>query len=310
MISINGHNGILQHGDKDTQLTANSGNIYLRPYGYNNTNNQIIITPTALQGKVQIVPRSVSGNDNAGGAGWYKICSHTISGYGNDHLVLMITDDYAQKSFGILNIEIRGNNGSLSCWDLRWICRGTGILYNDARIAISGTTWTLYINRHTDQYGRLTATELINHNINGNITDITYYSSSTKESTAPTASTTSYDGMLNAYPITLYDNTSGTTGTVTLNETAANFSYLEVFAGREDRYYSTRIVNPNNKKVQLVTSYCDTSNNHFYTYSKLVKVSGTSLTVEHSKLLYHSGSSYGTIGGDDSHKIFRVVGYR
>ena len=28
---------------------------------------------------------------------------------------------------------------------------------------------------------------------------------------------------------TLYDNSSGTTGTITLNETAANFTYLEIF---------------------------------------------------------------------------------
>lgn len=45
---------------------------------------------------------------------------------------------------------------------------------------------------------------------------------------------------------TLYDNSSGTTGTITLSESAANFHYFEIFFLRADNDYgSARIANPN-----------------------------------------------------------------
>lgn len=317
MISINGHKGIIQHGANDTQLTASSGNIYLRPYGYNNRDNEVTIGTECMYAKIRPIPRSVCGNDNTGGNGWYKICSGSINNFGNTKLVLMVSDNYYQRSFGILNIEIRGNNGSLQCWDLRWMTRSPGISYNDAGIVISGTNWTLYINRHAGQYGRLTCTELIHYNINGGTPPtVTYYNSTTKESTTPSFTVTSYDNTGLNHPITLYNNTSGNTGTVTLSDSWGNYSYLEIFTIDENNELikCTKVVNLGNKSsINVCCSVMQpwNDNSNFALKGALYTLSGTTMTKK--------GCNYGTLTNASSVitsqnsgviKVVRVLGYK
>lgn len=54
-------------------------------------------------------------------------------------------------------------------------------------------------------------------------------------------------------PVSLYDNSSGTTGTVPLSESAANFSYLEVFFNCGERD-SIKIENPDGKSFTMTIS--------------------------------------------------------
>lgn len=317
MISINGHKGILHHGTNDTQLTANSGNIYLRPYGYNNRNNEVTIGTDCMYAKIRPIARSVCGNDNTGGAGWYKVCSGSITSYGNTKLVLMVSDNYYQKSFGILNIEIRGNNGSLQCWDLRWMTRSPGISYGDAGVVISGTNWTLYINRHSGQYGRLTCTELIHYNINGGTPPaVTYYNSTTKESTTPSFTVTSYDNTPTAYPVILYNNSSGTTGTVTLSETAANFSHLEIYYcdNNSKQNRCIKVTQPNNKEITLDSvEPIEPLNVHIRT--NYCKISGTTISVTHYMYMSlakdsNSNECQAFVVVENYNSIIKVIGYR
>jgi hypothetical protein len=109
---------------------------------------------------------------------------------------------------------------------------------------------------------------------------------------------------------TLYENSSGTTGTVTLNETVANFSYIEIFYSDNNTigHKSTKVVSPNNKIVQLS---CIEPNDTPRTYIRATRyaISGTNLTVGTSTYttLYEGGTG---VTSSNYIKIIKVIGYR
>lgn len=112
----------------------------------------------------------------------------------------------------------------------------------------------------------------------------------------------------NALPTSLFDNSSGTTGTVTLNETSANFSYIEIISTSAGEYYSSgKIPAPNNKNVALSSIHWDSTG--YYLFSKKIAISGTSITVAHSKSHFTTGND-GSIGDYNYNKIVKVIGYR
>ena len=111
-------------------------------------------------------------------------------------------------------------------------------------------------------------------------------------------------------PVILYDNESGTTGTVTLSESAANFNYLEIYAGRMYWQYCTKIQHPNNTKTNLVTAYSEVNNKTFYTYCKCIQISGTSIITNYSQIQFTPNDGTPNVGADDSYKIFKVLGYK
>lgn len=109
----------------------------------------------------------------------------------------------------------------------------------------------------------------------------------------------------------LYSNSSGSTGTITLNETANNFSMIEIFYGKDSQGYdSTKIFLPNGKTASLtVTNMYSTTG--IQTATKLVTISGTSVTPNTSRCGYLNldGSSFSKTGAENIIKIRYVVGY-
>lgn len=110
----------------------------------------------------------------------------------------------------------------------------------------------------------------------------------------------------------LYSNSSGSTGTITLNETANNFSMIEIFYGKDSQGYdSTKIFLPNGKTASLtVTNMYSTTG--IQTATKLVTISGTSVTPNTSRCGYVNldGSSFSKTGAENAIKIRYVVGYK
>ena len=107
----------------------------------------------------------------------------------------------------------------------------------------------------------------------------------------------------------LYDNSSGTNGTVTLSETSANFTYLEVYYKDYDGHYnSTRIYSPNGKMIWFEGGWINDQNkggNIKYAYST---ISGTSMT----KTRYTQVGVGSTPSSDAVNYIYvvKVLGYR
>jgi hypothetical protein len=111
-------------------------------------------------------------------------------------------------------------------------------------------------------------------------------------------------------PVSLYDNSSGTTGTVTLSETAANFNYLEIFYTKSGVSNSTRIYSPNSKTANLILFYAAGTSIIQNIFAQIT-ISGTSITKGSTG--YANFSSAGISGismADNSISIYKVVGYK
>lgn len=109
----------------------------------------------------------------------------------------------------------------------------------------------------------------------------------------------------------IYSNSSGSTGTITLSETAANFSFLEIHYGNSDYQLTTRVYSPNGKKVPLFFDYMVNRTTH-QILTKKVTISKTSITTDTSHSGYGNIIDGGTIyvGTENSVKIYYVIGFK
>lgn len=120
---------------------------------------------------------------------------------------------------------------------------------------------------------------------------------------------TNIENAINALnPVVLYNNASGTTGTVTLSETAANFQYLEILYSKGGMYQSVKVYSPNNKKVSLLVGYLNSSSEAQLQLAK-VTISGTQITRDTGGYINFSTSSH-SMGTGTEVGIHRVLGYR
>ena len=112
-------------------------------------------------------------------------------------------------------------------------------------------------------------------------------------------------------PRVLYNNTAGTTGTVTLSSSAANFSYLEIFyaKGTNNMYYkSTRIQAPDGKRVALMTGYGNADQGLIY--FKSMNISGTSMTVyDYTRFEGNAPSNVEVDNSKHYVSVYKVLGY-
>lgn len=119
-----------------------------------------------------------------------------------------------------------------------------------------------------------------------------------------------YQGEIQAKPTKLYDNASGTTGTVTLSKTAANFTFIEIHYQKGGYYNSTKIIGPNGKKANLILAYPASSTVLQMIY-KNVTISETSVTVSNTGYNNMIGGSANTVSfSDNTILITRVLGYK
>lgn len=127
-----------------------------------------------------------------------------------------------------------------------------------------------------------------------------------------------HSGTVALEPVSLYSNNTGTTGTVTLSETSANFTYLDIYyytshgsGTTPKRTGYTRVYNPNGTMVAL-TNTVYWSNQLLISQSQ-VSISGTSitrLTNEQSQWTLSSGKSPTRSATTTNLYIYRVDGIR
>lgn len=108
---------------------------------------------------------------------------------------------------------------------------------------------------------------------------------------------------------TLYNDSTGTTGTVTLNDSAANYSYIEIFykSTNDDIYGSVKVADPNGKRAQFNCAVI-TSSADFYIKTKSVSISGTSITQ-----YGYAGfivANTGTYTPENGFAIVKVIGWK
>lgn len=106
----------------------------------------------------------------------------------------------------------------------------------------------------------------------------------------------------------LYENASGNTGTVTLQESINNYTYIDIVLTRKDivDYSIQRFHKPNGKTITIMGTFTDAAN--LYVYSKIMAVLNNTLTLVRSNLLLtNSAVSFST---DNNFAIVKVVGYK
>ncbi len=114
------------------------------------------------------------------------------------------------------------------------------------------------------------------------------------------------------FEVVLYNSTSGTTGTVTLSETAANFKYIEIFFtdnnGKTGGY--TKVYSPNGKTVCLSIIEAGSSVQTYFRRTGYT-VNGTSITpiTDTAAYVRIATATASHTSGSNYIKIVRVVGY-
>ena len=95
----------------------------------------------------------------------------------------------------------------------------------------------------------------------------------------------------------LYDNTSGTTGTITLSQSAANFSYMRVYYRDSDALYgSVDVYSPNGKSLWLSSAAIESHGTYFKRAN--IKISGNSITFTKNTEATIKGSTYNFYTGN------------
>ena len=79
-------------------------------------------------------------------------------------------------------------------------------------------------------------------------------------------------------PVVLYDNSTGSNGTITLNDSVTNYSYIEIYYRSNDGYLSSKKVIAGNNYVDLV-AFQPLKTANVVTYAKLRVVSINNNTI-------------------------------
>lgn len=111
---------------------------------------------------------------------------------------------------------------------------------------------------------------------------------------------------------TLYYNASGSNGTITLSESASQFSYLEIFyRSTYNHYSSVRVYAPNGKSALLSNSHVFPTSGTLVTQSRVVLISGTSISTATGNEAFGEWWSYDNhIEAVNQIYIYQVVGYK
>ena len=135
------------------------------------------------------------GSDADGANGWYKVAEQTCNGYGDTNITFMVTSTYSNYNVGILQLQIRSDNTSISCRTLKWLNR-MGFNINHYVVVINGMKWALYAYQPCSRYGRIAFEILSMSSIDRKNMGwtLTFKDNSTKETTEPVATIKSSDG--------------------------------------------------------------------------------------------------------------------
>lgn len=111
-------------------------------------------------------------------------------------------------------------------------------------------------------------------------------------------------------PVTLYESSEGTTGTVTLSESVDEYKKIEILVsdiGGHGTWKTFTVLDPN---YQYVTTDIISINGSDYTNPRInlrkLYISGTTITVESASVNYLLGGTYEV----NEQKIYKVIGYK
>jgi len=112
----------------------------------------------------------------------------------------------------------------------------------------------------------------------------------------------------NTLPTTLYSDSTGTNGNVTLSDDSSNYSHFEIFFKKDDYQSSNKV---GSGYASLIAHYTNVQSNTTYIDFKNVLISGTTITVLSYQEWYNNWGTTGvTAGNTNGIYITKVLGYK
>ena len=112
-------------------------------------------------------------------------------------------------------------------------------------------------------------------------------------------------------PIILYENESGYTGNITLNDHVENYSYIEILYSKNGSYFnSTKVPKFAYHSVCLMYSYRESSSNLTQMGTKVVSFSGKTMTSGQAGGINVFGSSGFDAYSSNEIYVHQVMGYK
>ncbi len=252
--------------------------------------------------RMQYIPNGIGAAN-----GWYLVLIGQITPQWDNHaFTLNVTQTYSGAT-GILYANVRSDNYVLSITNFNLLSSGgLGLSFGNFKIRIDGNHYYLYA-KTTANY-QMYLFEVISESTlatksNTPIFDFNApnYNETVSEPSGTTP--TSYG------PFILYNNPSGTNETITLSETAANFSFISIYYGEgANENIERRIYNPNGKTTNLSKFVCTDA---FYFKCMTATISGTTISFSQGGYMYaYNGSSPSVSTGTYGLSVTRVIGYR
>ncbi len=104
--------------------------------------------------------------------------------------------------------------------------------------------------------------------------------------------------------ISLY--TGGSNANITLSDSAANYTYLEIFFNANNYYNSVKVYSPNNKNVYLSVNVVNADASYFQ--NKIVLINGTSI----SNVVFNQNTVGSSVATENANNIYitKVIGYK
>lgn len=112
-------------------------------------------------------------------------------------------------------------------------------------------------------------------------------------------------------PVVLYNNASGTQGTITLTDSVANYKFLIVTFKRDLGYFSIIVDAPNNTQITVPTTFYQEGNpNSMYIYSSKLGFNNNIVTYIYHGLSYLPSGGTISVGNDDNVRVVKILGYK
>lgn len=285
-------------------------------------NKAFTVKGERIERKLAIVGRS----NNAGSNFWYKFASIYLNNkqYEDRSIVFMVhagyNDTTDQSGMLIAHVRTNGNCKIEEC-QLEWEYCGRLINPSYFKIAYQPNAnpcnvelwWycdAAYKQCHFDVMSEFSRTS-------GNFFDdwVVYKTVTESGAAAPTSGYTLKDsliklGMVGGY--VLYDNSSGTDGTVTLSATSSLFSYLEIYYmdNNSKQHKCIKVKNPDSKVITIDTVEPWTQSTSTYMRASRYTISGTSITKNEGTYVILEKDQVVHVDNNHYHKIVQVIGYR
>ena len=149
------------------------------------------------------------------------------------------------------------------------------------------------------------------HPTNGSTLDYSKRIDAGTGTTARTITIPDESGTMQLKPTALYNNATGTTGTITLSQSAANFTFIRVYyRDMDSACNSVDIYSPNGKTARIGTMQMDTINTLLWIQAAEINFSGTSLKFYNSRRTSHSSNYSAIFFASDQIWVTRVDGWK